>query len=116
MFFLMYFAFNIVIPLYNFEVSSCLRSQVLTVHNILVHVYLIDVNGREVSASGINTLAMWMLEHPESGAEPAPTKSREMNRRGSLESLDRRGLRYFTERCSTVNVELYIHVNYKVRS
>nr|XP_022329995.1 probable E3 ubiquitin-protein ligase HERC1 isoform X2 [Crassostrea virginica] len=52
-----------------------------------------NVNGREVSASGINTLAMWMLEHPESGAEPAPTKSREMNRRGSLESLDRRGLR-----------------------
>lgn len=52
-----------------------------------------SVNGREVSASGINTLAMWMLEHPESGAEPTPSKSREINRRGSLESLDRRGLR-----------------------
>ena len=88
----------------------------MTAHNILVHVYLIGVNGREVSASGINTLAMWMLEHPESGAEPAPTKSREMNRRGSLESLDRRGLRYFTERCSTVHVELNIHVIFEVRS
>ncbi|XP_048738015.2 probable E3 ubiquitin-protein ligase HERC1 isoform X3 [Ostrea edulis] len=51
------------------------------------------VNGREVSASGINTLAMWMLEHPDSSADPAQTKSREMNRRGSLESMDRRGLR-----------------------
>ncbi|XP_062621584.1 probable E3 ubiquitin-protein ligase HERC1 [Saccostrea cucullata] len=50
-------------------------------------------NGREVSASGINTLAMWMLENPDSTADPAPSKSREMNRRGSLESLDRRGLR-----------------------
>lgn len=54
---------------------------------------MIGVNGREVLVSGINILVMWMLEYLESGVEFIFLKFREINRRGSLEFFDRRGLR-----------------------
>ncbi|KAK3097022.1 hypothetical protein FSP39_005665 [Pinctada imbricata] len=84
-------------------IAAPLLEMGFSIHAIKKALQETGVNGREISVHGINTLAMWMLEHPQedTDVEPPPSKSssstsssvRELARRDSIEVMERRNRR-----------------------